>query len=243
MAERINDKELKAEVLINQAWLFLCLNQNEKAEKNLKEAQELVNLLKDKRSEIKIYQLFGLFHLKNNRIRQAENLLKDALKIAEKLEVREEEIKVSLDLWGLYLNSGKIQEANYYLEQTKKLLEGSEERPYQADFYFNWAKTKWLKNNKKDAFEFLSLALEQANKLGRLELLWKIYHISGKWYMELSELEKGYKELEKAKEILKKLSDNIRDSDLKESYLKDEDKKALFQDIKEITQILVGKES
>ena len=249
MAERINDKELRIEILINQVRLFLWLNHNEKAKEKLSEAKKFFDLSKDERSEARIYHLLGLYHLKNNRIKEAEDFLKDALKIAEDLKVPEEKIKVNLDLWCLYLNSKEFKRANYHLEQTKKLLEGSEDKPYLSDFYFNLAKTKWLETKsygsceKKGAFEFLSLALEEAKKLNRTELLWKIHHTSGKWYMELSELEKGYKELEKAKEILKKLSDNIRDSDLKESYLKDEDKKALFQDIKEITQILVGKES
>jgi serine/threonine protein kinase/Tfp pilus assembly protein PilF len=249
IAEGINDKELKAEVLINQAKLFLWLNHNEKAEQNLSEAKKVADLSKDKRLETRICHLLGIYHLKNNRIKEAENLLTDALRIAEDLKIPDEEIKVSLDLWELYLNSGEIQTANDYLGQTKKLLEQSEDVPYKSHFYFNLAKTKWLENKSfgscgnKDALKFLSLALEEAKKSGRIELLWKIHHTSGKWYMELSELEKGYKELEKAKEILKTITDNIKDPDLKESYLKDEEKLALFQDIKEITQILVGKES
>ena len=59
--------------------------------------------------------------------------------------------------------------------------------------------------------------------------------------MDLYEIENAYKELEKAGMVLKKIGDEIKDTDLKKNYLNEERKKELLSDVRKIIQILEGK--
>jgi hypothetical protein len=63
----------------------------------------------------------------------------------------------------------------------------------------------------------------------------------GKLHLETYEIEKAYKELENAGMVLRKISLEIKDPDLKQSYLDEEKKKELLSDIRRVTQILEGK--
>jgi hypothetical protein len=46
--------------------------------------------------------------------------------------------------------------------------------------------------------------------------------------------------LEKAGKILKRVSENIKDNELKKNYLKDREKEELLSDLKEVAKRLVG---
>ncbi len=242
IASQIDDKGLKAEILLNQAKLFFLLNKIEKAEKSLALAKEIIEVIKDERSSIKIFQLDGLIKIKNQKRDFGLESFEKALKIAQKLNAFEEILSLNLDIWGIYLDLGQVEKAQEFQQKSEKFLKEIESDAYQPVYFFNLARKNWLGGIKEKAFNLIFKGLEKAKKTEKLELLWRFHHLLGKWYIELYEYEKAYKELEKAGEILKKLSENIKDPELKESYLKDDKKIELLSDVKSISEMLVGKE-
>lgn len=248
IASQIDDKGLKAEILLNQAKLFFLLNKIEKAEKSLALAKEIIDVIKDERSSIKIFQLDGLIKIKNQKRDFGLESFEKALKIAQKLNAFEEILSLNLDIWGIYLDLGQVEKAQEFQQKSEKFLKEIESDAYQPIYFFNLARKNWLEDLQEKAFDLIFKGIQsldayaKAEKTGKLELLWRFHHLLGKWYIELYEYEKAYKELEKAGEILKKLSENIKDPELKESYLKDDKKIELLSDVKSISEMLVGKE-
>ena len=157
-------------------------------------------------------------------------------------------MSLNLDIWGIYLDLGQVEKAQEFQQKSEKFLKEIESDAYQPIYFFNLARKNWLEDLQEKAFDLIFKGIQsldayaKAEKTGKLELLWRFHHLLGKWYIELYEYEKAYKELEKAGEILKKLSENIKDPELKESYLKDDKKIELLSDVKSISEMLVGKE-
>jgi len=241
VAAKIDDKGLKAEILLGQAELFLILNQIKKAEKNLALVKEIIEDIKDERTFIKFSQLEGLIKIKNNEEENGLKCLEQGFKIAEKLSAKEEILQLSLDIWEVYLDLGEVEKTQKFQEISERSLKEIESDAYQPKYFFSLARKNWSEDFGDKAKSFLLRAIAEAEKLEELELLWRLHHLLARWYMELNEYEKAYKELERAGRILKKLSENIKDPELKESHLKDEKKVELLSDVKSIAQMLVGK--
>jgi DNA-binding transcriptional regulator YhcF (GntR family) len=92
----------------------------------------------------------------------------------------------------------------------------------------------------KSAEEDFETALRLAEKLENPELIWRSRHQLGKLFLSLHHIERAYQELEKAGKILKRVSENIKDDELKQNYLKDQEKKELLSDLKEVAKDLIG---
>ena len=71
-------------------------------------------------------------------------------------------------------------------------------------------------------------------------MMWQIHHHLGKHFLSSHNIEKAYHELENAGRILKKLSERIKDEEMRQNYLKDLRKKELLSDLREVVKELVG---
>ncbi len=241
VSDQIDDKELKTVVLISLAKLFYLLNSTSKAQCILGDARKLIQEIDDKRSLILVLQLEGLIQGRSATQKEALGLLNKGLKIAEDLKVKEEELSLNLDLSEIYLGLEDIEKASYHLKLAKKLFDENQSQVYQPELYLNLARLNWTRNEIKSAEKLFLTALDKALDLNRWEIVWKTYHFLGKLYLASYEIEKAYKELENAGMVLRKISLEIKDTELKQSYLDDEKKKELLSDIRKITQILEGK--
>ena len=161
--------------------------------------------------------------------------------IAEELKAEEEKLSLNLDLGEIYLDLENIEKASHHLNQTKNHIHESRSQVYQPELYINLAKLNWMRNEKKSAEKLFLTALDKALNLNRWEMVWKAHHLLGKLHLASYEIEKAYKELENAGMVLRKISLEIKDPDLKQSYLDEKQKKELLSDIKRVTQILEGK--
>lgn len=242
VATQIDDKGLKAEIQLNHAKLLFVLNKDSEAERDLVSAEEIIEKIEDQRSKIKSLQFEGLIKHKNGKDRNWIFPFEQALGIAKKLNAKEELLSLSLDVWGIYLDLGEFENARKYQELSEKFSKQLESDAYIPLYLFNLARRSWLEGLKDKSMDLLFRGVEKAERLRKLEILWRFHHLLAKWHMELTEYEKAYKELEKAGEILRKLSGNIKEPELKDSYLNDEKKKELLSDVKSIAGMLVGEE-
>lgn len=241
ISDKIGDKELKIVVLTSLAKLFYFLNNFPKALIILKDAKNLSQEIDDKRSLISVHQLMGLIKWKGGVKKEALSLLNEGLTTAEDLAGKEEELSLNLDFGEIYLDLQNIEKASLHLNKAKRLLDENQSPVCQPELYFKLGKLNWIRNKKKSAEEFFLMALDKALSLNRPEIVWRIHHLLGKIYLDSYEVEKTYRELEKAKVVLRRISDEIKDSDLKKTYLRDEQKNELLSDVRKIAQILEGK--
>jgi len=241
ISDRIGDKELKTLVLTSLAKLFYLLNGFSKTLILLSEAKKLIQEINDRRSLISVYQLEGLIQWRRGAKNEALNLLNKGFRTAEELKVKEEELCLNLDIGAICLDMKNIEKASFHLNKARRLSDESESPICQPQLYFNMGRLSWMTDKKKSAEKFFLIALDKASSLNKPEMTWRIHHQLGKLYTDSYEIEKAYKGLERAGMVLKKISSEIKDSDLKRSYLSDEKKNELLSDVKKITQILAGK--
>ena len=107
-----------------------------------------------------------------------------------------------------------------------------EEQLYEPEYHLFSGKREWEKGHISKSLEHLETALDRAEKMGKPELLWRIYHLLGKFNLALNNVEKSYFFFDKARENLVWLASNIKDVSLRESYLEDEDKEGLLDDMR-----------
>jgi len=239
IAEKIQDKELQILVSINLSKFFINLNDNRRAEQLLEETTKVINVINDKRSLINIYQIKSNLRKKEGKFQEALTLLDQAMDLAKKLNAQEELLSLNLEYSKLYLDWGNIERAQEFLRKApsfglpRYVL-------FQPEFYLISGKKEWMSGNLSLAQENFETALQVAEKFQNPELIWRIHHYLGKLLLSLHHIERAYQELEKAGKVLKRVSDNIKDDELKQNYLKDQEKKEVLSDLKEAAKSLVG---
>jgi len=239
IAEKIQDKELQVLVLINLSKLFMTFNHHQRAEGLLEEATKIINILSDDRSLISVYQIKSWLKGKDGKFEEALKLLDQAMDLAEKLNAQEELLSLSLDYSKLYLDWGNMERTNEFLGKASN--SGlSRYILFQPEFYLISGKKEWMSGNLSLAQENFEIGLQLAEKLQNPELIWRIHYQLGKLFSSLHHIERAYQELEKAGKILKRVSENIKDDELKQNYLKDQEKKELLSDLKEVAKDLIG---
>jgi serine/threonine protein kinase/tetratricopeptide (TPR) repeat protein len=241
ISDKIGDKELKTTVLTSLAKLYYLLNSFSKASNYLEEAKKLIQKIDDKRSLISVHQLEGWIKWRSGQRKEALDSLDQGLKTVGKLKVKEEELSLNLDFGELYLDLENTEKASLHLSRAKELLNENQSSVYEPELYCNLGRLNRIKNNNKSAEEFFLIALDKALTLNRPEKVWRTHHLLGKLYLDSYEIERAYRELEKAGIVLKKISEEIKDSNLKKSYLDDKEKKELLSDIRKVTRILEGR--
>jgi len=169
--------------------------------------------------------------------------LDDSIKLAQELNLREEKISLYLDYIKVYLDSKQFEKFHDVQKQTQKLLEDNQNLALDAEFHLLLGIKELEEKNQTQASDHLSLSLKISEKLNQQELLWRLHHQLGKLKSTQNDFEKAFKELSKAKEILKSLTERITDPQSQKSYLQDEEKNALLSDMKNLAQLLVTEKS
>jgi serine/threonine protein kinase/tetratricopeptide (TPR) repeat protein len=238
-AKDIEDKELQILVSVNLSKFFTVLNDDQRAEQLLEEATKIINLINDDRSLIKVYQIKSSLRKKEKKFQEALTLLDQAMALAEKSRAQEELLSLSLDYSKLYLDWGNTEKTKEFLRKASNSgLSGY--ALFQPEFYLISGKAEWMSGNLSLAKKNFETALQLAEKLQNPELMWRIHHQLGKIFLSSHNIERAYHELENAGRILKRLSENIKDEELKQNYLRHEEKKELFSDIKAVAKDLIG---
>lgn len=239
VAERIEDKELKILVLINMSKLMALLNDDNGANKFLEEAIPIINIINDEKSLVSIYQIRSWFKKKEGKFEEAMKLLDKAFTLAKKLCAEEEILSLTLEYAELYLDQGNIEKSKEFLNQTRNA--GLERYVlYKTTFHLILGRTEWISGDMKSAQKDFESALKLAEKLNNPEMTWRIHHHLGRLFLSTHNIEKAYQELENAARILKKLSENMTDEELKQNYIRDPHKKELLSDLKRVAKELVG---
>lgn len=239
VAERIEDKELQILVLIALSELGLVLNDTENATGLLKRACAIINTVGDEKSQISVYQITSRLKREKRRSEEALKLLEKAFALAKKLNVGEEICSLNLEHAELYLDQEDLNKSGEFLHRAR---DSGLERyvVLQPAFHLISARIEWARGNLESAQEDFETALESAKKLGHQETLWQIHHHLGKLLLSQRDVERGYQHLRSAGAALKRLSQNIEDQTMKQSYLNDPRKRDLLSDLQEAARELVG---
>ncbi len=239
ISEKIIDKELQIAVLLEFSRFYVTLNDDRKANSLLQETATLINTIDDDKSLISVYQIKSRLSQKEENFEEALKLLDQATDLAKKLRAPEELLSLNLEYSKLHLNSGNIEKTKEFLRKawncglSRYIL-------FQPEFYLISGKKGWMSGDLSSAKENLETALQLAEKLQNPELIRRIHHHLGKFFLSLNHIERAYQELEKAGKILKRVSENIKDDEWKQNYLKDREKKELLSDLKEVAKDLAG---
>jgi serine/threonine protein kinase/tetratricopeptide (TPR) repeat protein len=238
-AKEIEDKELQILVLVNLSKFFTVLNDDQRAEQMLEEATKIINLINDDRSLIKIYQIKSNLRKKEKMFQEALTLLDQALDLAKKSNAQEELLFLNLEYSQLYLDWENTERAKEFLKKASN--SGlSRYMLFQPEFYLISGKTEWMSGNLKSAQKDFETALGLSEKLNQTETIWRIHHYLGKLFLSSHDVERSYQQLNSAGKILKRLSEGIKDEELKQNYLNDPKKKELLSDLKEVAKDLIG---
>jgi serine/threonine protein kinase/tetratricopeptide (TPR) repeat protein len=240
LSVEIKDKELKVSVLISLGRLFFLLNRSEDANRFLEEALEISRAIDDKRTQIAVGRLKGILLRKHKKTAEALKLLENSISLAEELNSLEDKLSLSLDFAWAYLDSEQNQMLETSLENAKKIIEQNNMPLIESEYYYMLFRKEFRQGNLNQALKYSETALEKASRLNRLEIIWRIYYLRGKLYFLNNDLESAYKEYEKAGKLIKTLSQNIDDPELKQSYLEEKEKLDLLTDIKKLAQAMMS---
>jgi len=172
---------------------------------------------------------------------EALKLHKNSLILAEELNSLEDKLNLNLDFAWLYLNSNQYQMFEIFLEKAKKIIDQSSFPLIEPEYYFLLLCKEFQQGNYNQALKYSELVLEKVLKLNKLELIWRTHYLRGKLNFLKNNLEGAFNEYEKAGKLIKDLSQNIEDPELKQSFLDEEEKIKLLSDIKMLAQTMVGR--
>jgi serine/threonine protein kinase/tetratricopeptide (TPR) repeat protein len=241
LSEKMEDKELKASVFISMARLFFLLNRSEDAGRFIEKGWEISKEINDKRTQITVSRLKGILLRKKKKNAEASKLHENSLEWAEELNSLEDKLNLNLDFAWLYLNSNQYQPFEKFLEKAKKIIDQSSFPLIEPEYYFLLFRKEIGNKNLDQAQKYSEIALSKASKLNKLELVWRIHYLRGKISFTQNDMENAFKEYEIAGRLIRDLSRNIEDPELKQSYLNEEEKLNLIADIKKLAQVMVGK--
>jgi tetratricopeptide (TPR) repeat protein len=240
ISDEIKDKELKVSVLLSLGRLYFLLNRSEDANRFLEEAQEISQQINDKRTQIAVGRLKGILLRKNKKTAEALKLLENSISLAEELNSLEDKLSLSLDFAWAYLDSEQNQMRETSLENAEKIIAQNSMPLIESEYHYMLFRKEFKQGNLNQALKYSETALEKASGLNRQEVIWRIHYLRGKLYFLNNDLESAYKEYEKAGKLIKTLSQNIDDPELKQSYLDEKEKLDLLTDIKKLAQAMMS---
>ncbi|WP_316815708.1 tetratricopeptide repeat protein [Pedobacter nyackensis] len=119
LARQLNDHELIANVINDQASLYLNLGKSDLAFKQFKEAMEIRKKYNDEWGLTRSYLNIGQFYLTRKDYKSAEAYLKDAIALGKKVQFWQNVNTASLYLFQLYKEKGDLSNALNTLELNK----------------------------------------------------------------------------------------------------------------------------
>jgi len=239
VAEKVEDKELQILVLIALSKFCVVINDEKSSLRLLEEASTIINSIGDEKPLIAIYQIKSWLKKKEGKFQEALKHLDKALALAKKLKAGEELFSLDVEYGELYLEQKEWVRSKECLDRARN-FGLSRYVLFQPPFYLISGRLEWTCGNLKSAQKNLETALRLAEKLNNPEMMWQIHHHLGKLFLSSHNIERAYHELENAGRILKKLSERIKDEEMKQNYLKDLRKKELLSDLREVAKELVG---
>jgi serine/threonine protein kinase len=248
ISERIIDKELQIAVLLDFSKFCVILNADAKASSSLEEATRLINAIDDDRALAILYRLKSWLKNKKGEFRESAKLLKQASELMKDIDSQEDLFYLNLDFCEVFVGLKDHDKAKEYLKAASRFMREKSMScgrascllSWEPRFYMNSGRVEWLGGDLSQAHRDFEIALQKAEESNRPELLWQIHHLLGKLSFSIHELEKAYNELQKAGRILKRVSENIEDDELKKNYLRDQEKEGLLSDLKEVAKDLMG---
>lgn len=166
-----------------------------------------------------------------------------AKQLIQQVGTKDENILVNLFFCEIYFELGELKKISQILSQTQSLLEKSENKRYEPQYYLNLARKEWWEGGLDQTLKYLEVSLTKAEKQETPELIWRIHHQIGKLSLSMNNLERAYKELKSAQNIIKELSTKIGNENMKERYLEDKEKIELLSDIKSVVELMMGENS
>jgi tetratricopeptide (TPR) repeat protein len=220
VAEDINDKELKALVLLDMSRLSATLNDPAAAWGLLKEAEGIILAIGDEKSRVAFYQIKSRLEKEQGRFDRAATSLKDALALAEELNVGEEIFSLGLDFAELCLEQGDLGKAKQLLDRAEK-LGLPRYRSLEPGFHLIHGSLHRKDGDPAAARKAYQAAIEQAEKVDNRELLWKAHHQLGKLLLSSQDVEGAYRELKQAADILRQVGLGIADDRQRQGYFRE----------------------
>ena len=239
-AKQINDKMLIASILLNWTKLYMLLNNTEEQKQLLSVALKIIKGLKDDKLFLELYEFFGIVNSKEGKTEESLVYFRKSEELVDKLELKNKKMSLDLAFYDFYSKLGQAEKAQKHLEKVRELAETTQSKSLKAEFYLKSAENEMNEGNLDRSSADVKKSLEIAEEIKKPELIWRIHHLLGKLNVGKKDFESAYKELQKASEVLKGLINNIKDEDLKKSYLQDKDKKELLEDIKKVAGLMVG---
>ncbi|MGB8658465.1 MAG: tetratricopeptide repeat protein [Candidatus Zixiibacteriota bacterium] len=239
VAQRIEDKELEVLVLIALSKFLAVLNDEKSLNRLLEEVTGVINTINDERSLISSCQIRSMLARKKGQFEEALKLLDKAYVLSKRLNLGEEVFSLTLGYAEIYLDHEEIEKSREFLDQAKN----SGQAQYvllQPTFYLISGRIEWKSGNFKAAQKDFENALGLAEKTRNMEMTWRIHHHLGKLFLSSHNVEKAYPEFENACGILRTLSNNIENEELKSNYLKDQKKQELLSDLRQAAKELIG---
>ncbi|UCB52469.1 MAG: tetratricopeptide repeat protein [Candidatus Zixiibacteriota bacterium] len=239
VAEKIVDRELKILALIGSSKLRAVLRDRKGAARLAEQAAEIIDQVGDEKSRVSLCQVKAMLCLDEGRSEQAVGLLDQAAALADKLNLGEDIFSLSLMRAELHLDLGDAARCQEFLDRARDT--GLERyillRP---TFHLVSGKAEERSGDPSSAKQEYETALDLAEKLGHLDTVWQIHHRLGKLFLSEHDVEQGYQYLRSAGAIVRRLSQNIEDDELRQGYLKDPRKRELLADLRKAAKGLVG---
>jgi predicted ATPase len=231
-AEQTKDKALQAETLLNLGKLYTSFRQKRYSEQYLTKSLKLWKKMQDKGLLVSFYCDAALIKLRNGHSKEGLKFLDKAKELVNQLGIKEREVPIKITYCEFYYKLNKKEKVDKLLEEIRNLMRRKEEQLYEPEYHLFSGKREWEKGNITKSLEHLQTALEKAEKIGKPELVWRIYHFLGKYNLSLNNIEKSYIFFGQTKDALVRLVDNIENTTFREGYLGDEDKGKLLADMR-----------
>ena len=157
-------------------------------------------------------------------------------KLVERFKIKEREVPLKIAYLEFYYKLNEKDKIDELLKEMRSLMRKREERLYEPEYYLFLGKREWEKRRIRASMGHLETALEKAEEIGKIELVWRIYHLLAKINLSLKNIEKSYTYFDRARETLVKLAGNIEEASLRQSYLDDQEKRELLSDMKVLAE-------
>ncbi len=240
-ATGIEDKELEIWLLLDLSQFYLVLNQIELCQNFLGQAYEKLKQHPDPKSQIQTYLIEAGLALQEKNYKQSQIYFQEGFQISQENNFVEDLIALKL-CWGqLYLETKQFAQMENLFKEIDSFLQKGDFGYFLPEFYFLKGRSFLEQKALEKSLELLKLALEEAQKMQKKELIWQSNFYLGKTYFSQNDFEESFLAFQGAAEGLKKITLSISNSELKRSYLEEPIKLSLFEEMKKLAQILIGK--
>ncbi len=208
-AKNYKDKYLICKSYINLSYSYIYLSEYNKAEKNLKSALEINNIIKNNKLYSSIYNNLGiLYKHKNNSKKAVESFLKSIE--YDKTTNNESGIASGyFNIANIYVNNGEYAKALKNYNYSKKIFNKNKNYDNLSKCYNGIGVVYYMKGNYDKAIEYFHKTLEIKQKLNDLYGMSFCYNNIGMLHYEQQNYNKAINYYNQALNIFKKQKNKI----------------------------------